>query len=58
MKILEMLPEAFSEFLVACVIVILSSLYNTTDGASKRIGNLSSAFENADSLSSTCGFEK
>jgi hypothetical protein len=56
MKILETLPEAASEFLVTCVIVILSSLYYNTGGASKRIGNLSSAFENADSLSSI--FEK
>jgi hypothetical protein len=36
-KILEILPEAALEFLMTCVIVILSSLYNTTDGASKRM---------------------
>jgi hypothetical protein len=58
MKILEILPEAASEFLVTCVIVILSSLYYNTGGASKRIGNLSSAFEKAGSPSSACSFEK
>jgi hypothetical protein len=58
MKILEILPEAASEFLATGVIVIFSSLYYNTGGASKRIGNLSSAFEKAGSPLFACGFEK
>jgi hypothetical protein len=51
-----MLPKAASEFPVTCFIIILLSLYNNTGGASKRMGNLYSAFEKAGSQSSA--FEK
>jgi hypothetical protein len=55
---LEILQEATSEFPVKFVIVILFSLYNNTGTASKRMGNLNSAFEKADSQSFACAFEK
>jgi hypothetical protein len=46
--ILEVLPEAASEFQVTCVIVILSSLDINTGSALKRMVNINSAFEKAD----------
>jgi hypothetical protein len=45
MKILEILQEAASEF-------------PTLAASQRRIGNLNSAFEKADSQSSACDFEK
>ncbi len=41
-----------------CVIVILSSLYNNASDESKRMENLNSTFEKADSQSSACDLEK
>ncbi len=43
--ILEVLPEATSEFQVTCVFVILSSFDNNTGSASKRMGNINSALK-------------
>jgi hypothetical protein len=56
--ILEILPEAASEFPVMCVIDFLSSLYNNASDESKRMENLNSTFEKADSQSSACDLEK
>ncbi len=56
--ILEILPEAASEFPVASVMFFFLVFINNTSNAAKRMGNLNSALEKADSQSSACDFEK